>query len=94
MGPHLRSHLTIYLMIRVNTKEIGEATMQNSVRKIYSLAIAMLLALSGAATAGDNANVVVSLDSDAVMKELRAERNMRLAECDWRSHSRVRDWSG
>jgi len=49
-------------MVRVNTKEIGEATMQNSVRKIFPLAIAMLLALCGAAIAGDNANVVVSLD--------------------------------
>jgi hypothetical protein len=49
-------------MVRVNTKEIGEATMQNSVRKIFPLAIAMLLALCGAAIAGDNANVVVTLD--------------------------------
>jgi hypothetical protein len=47
----------------VNTKEIGEATMQNSVRKMFPLAIAMLLALCGAAIAGDNADVVVSLDS-------------------------------
>jgi hypothetical protein len=37
--------------------------MQNSVRKMFPLAIAMLLALSGAAIAGDNAGVVVSLDS-------------------------------
>ena len=36
--------------------------MQNSVRKMFPLAIAMLLALSGAAIAGDNAGVVVSLD--------------------------------
>lgn len=36
--------------------------MQNSVRKIFPLAIAMLLALCGAAIAGDNANVVVTLD--------------------------------
>ena len=41
--------------------------MQNSVRKIFPLAIAMLLALCGAAIAGDNANVVVSLDGDAVI---------------------------
>jgi len=47
----------------VNIKEIGEATMQNSVRKIFPLAIAMLLALCGAAFAYDNADVVVSLDS-------------------------------
>jgi hypothetical protein len=32
------------------------------VRKIFPLAIAMLLALCGAAIAGDNANVVVTLD--------------------------------
>ncbi len=37
--------------------------MQNSVRKMFSLAIALLLALCGAAAAGDNANVVISLDS-------------------------------
>ncbi|SVB37616.1 uncharacterized protein METZ01_LOCUS190470, partial [marine metagenome] len=79
MGPHPRSHLTIYLMIRVNTKEIGEATMQNSVRKIYSLAIAMLLALSGAATAGDNANVVVSLDGDAVISGVGAGATIEVA---------------
>jgi hypothetical protein len=41
--------------------------MQNSVRKILTLAIASLLALSGAAIAGNNAGVVVSLDSDAVV---------------------------
>ena len=38
--------------------------MQNSVRKTFSLAIALLLALCGAAVAGDNANVVISLDGD------------------------------
>ena len=37
--------------------------MQNSVRKMFPLAIALLLALCGAAIAGDNANVVISLDS-------------------------------
>ena len=37
--------------------------MQNSVRKIFPLAIALLLGLCGAAVAGDNANVVISLDS-------------------------------
>ena len=37
--------------------------MQNSVRKMFPLAIALLLAVCGAAVAGDNANVVVSLDS-------------------------------
>ena len=36
--------------------------MQNSVRKMFPLAIALLLALCGAAVAGDNANVVISLD--------------------------------
>ena len=38
--------------------------MQNSVRKTFSLAIALLLALCGAAVAGDNANVVISLDGE------------------------------
>lgn len=38
--------------------------MQNSVRKIFPLAIALLLALCGAAVAGDNANVVISLDGE------------------------------
>ena len=37
--------------------------MQNSVRKMFPLAIALLLGLCGAASAGDNANVVISLDS-------------------------------
>ena len=35
--------------------------MQNSVRKMFPLAIALLLALCGAAIAGDNENVVISL---------------------------------
>ena len=38
--------------------------MQNSVRKTFSLAIALLLALCGGAVAGDNANVVISLDGE------------------------------
>ena len=38
--------------------------MQNSVRKMFPLAIALLLALCGAAVAGDNANVVISLDGE------------------------------
>jgi len=38
--------------------------MQNSVRKIFPLAIALLLALCGAAVAGDNANVVILLDEE------------------------------
>ena len=38
--------------------------MQNSVRKIFPLAIALLLALCGAAVAGDNANVNISLASE------------------------------
>ena len=53
--------------------------MQNSVRKIYPLAIAMLLALSGAATAGDNANVVVSLDGDAVISGVGAGATIEVA---------------
>ncbi len=38
--------------------------MQNSVCKTFPLAIALLLALCGAAVAGDNANVVISLDGE------------------------------
>ena len=38
--------------------------MKNSVRKMFPLAIALLLALCGAAVAGDNANVVISLDGE------------------------------
>ncbi len=38
--------------------------MHNSVRKTFPLAIALLLALCGAAVAGDNANVVISLDEE------------------------------
>ena len=38
--------------------------MQNSVRKTFPLAIALLLALCGAAVAGDNASVVISLDGE------------------------------
>ena len=38
--------------------------MQNSVCKTFSLAIALLLALCGAAVAGNNANVVISLDGE------------------------------
>ena len=38
--------------------------MQNSVRKMFPLAIALLLALCGAAIAGDNENVVISLDGE------------------------------
>ena len=37
--------------------------MQNSVRKMFPLTIALLFALCGAAVAGDNANVVISLES-------------------------------
>ena len=53
--------------------------MQNSVRKIYPLAIAMLLALSGAAFAGDNANVDVSLDGDAVISGVGAGATVEVA---------------
>ena len=38
--------------------------MQNSVRKMFPLAIALLLGLCGAAVAGDNANVVISIDEE------------------------------
>lgn len=38
--------------------------MQNSVRKMFPLAIALLFGLCGAAVAGDNANVVISLDGE------------------------------
>ena len=38
--------------------------MKNSVRKMFPLAVALLLALCGAAVAGDNENVVISLDKE------------------------------
>ena len=38
--------------------------MQNSVRKMFALALALLLALCGGAIAGENAQVVISLDGD------------------------------
>ena len=53
--------------------------MQNSVRKILTLAIASLLALSGAAVAGDNAGVVVSLDSDAEVSGVGAGATVEVA---------------
>jgi len=66
-------------MVRVNTKEIGEATMQNSVRKIFPLALAMLVALCGAAIAGDNADVVVSLDGAAEVSDVGAGGTIEVA---------------
>jgi len=66
-------------MVRVNTKEIGEATMQNSVRKIFPLALAMLVALCGAAIAGDNADVVVSLDGAAEVSDVGASGTIEVA---------------
>ncbi len=53
--------------------------MQKSVRKIFTLAIASLLALSGAAFAGDNAGVVVSLDSDAEVSGVGAGATIDVA---------------
>ena len=44
--------------------------MRNSVRAALPLAIAFLLVLSGAVFAGDNANVVVSLDSPAEVSDV------------------------
>ena len=38
--------------------------MQNSVRKMFALALALLLALCGGAIAGENAQVVISFDGD------------------------------
>ena len=53
--------------------------MQNSVRKIFPLAIAMLLALCGAAIAGDNAGVVVSLDGAAEVSDVGAGGTIEVA---------------
>jgi len=51
-------------------EEIGETTMRNSVRKALPLAIAFLFALCGAAFAGDNADVVISLDTPAEISDV------------------------
>jgi hypothetical protein len=53
--------------------------MKNSVRKSFPLAIAMLLALCGAAIAGDNADVDVSLDTDAVISGVGAGATVEVA---------------
>ena len=53
--------------------------MQNSVRKMFPLAIAMLLALCGAAIAGDNADVVVSLDGAAEVSGVGAGATIEVA---------------
>ena len=48
--------------------------MKNSVCKMFPLAAALLLALCGAAVAGDNANVVISLDSGEHADALAGEK--------------------
>jgi hypothetical protein len=53
--------------------------MQNSVRKMFPLAIAMLLALCGAAIAGDNAGVVVSIDSATEVSGVGAGATIEVA---------------
>jgi hypothetical protein len=63
----------------VKNKEIGEPTMQNSVRKIFPLATAFLLALCSASTAGDNAGVVVSIDGDTVISGVGAGATVEVA---------------
>ena len=53
--------------------------MQNSVRKILSLATAFLLALCSASTAGDNAGVVISMDGDTEISEVGAGATVEVA---------------
>lgn len=53
--------------------------MQNSVRKALPLAIAVLLVLWGAAFAGDNAGVVISLDSPAEVSDVGAAGTIEVA---------------
>jgi hypothetical protein len=77
------SHLTLAfngLIVRVvKINEIGELTMQNSVRKMFPLAIASLLALCGAAIAGDNAAVVVSIDGATEVSDVGAGATIEVA---------------
>tara|TARA_B110000495_G_C22990342_1_gene583070 strand:+ start:120 stop:1706 length:1587 start_codon:yes stop_codon:yes gene_type:complete len=63
----------------VKINEIGELTMQNSVRKMFPLAIASLLALCGAAIAGDNAAVVVSIDGATEVSDVGAGATIEVA---------------
>jgi hypothetical protein len=53
--------------------------MQNSVRKIFPLATAFLLALCSASTAGDNAGVVVSIDGDTEISGVGAGATVEVA---------------
>ena len=53
--------------------------MQNSVCKIFPLAIAMLLALCGAAIAGDNADVVISTESATEISGVGAGETIEVA---------------
>ena len=53
--------------------------MQNSVRKIFPLAIAMLLALCGAAIAGDNSDVVITLDGATEVSDIGAGGSIEVA---------------
>tara|TARA_Y100001933_G_scaffold48751_1_gene47475 strand:- start:10541 stop:12112 length:1572 start_codon:yes stop_codon:yes gene_type:complete len=53
--------------------------MQNSVRKIFPLATAFLLALCSASTAGDNAGVVVSIGGDTEISDVGAGATVEVA---------------
>lgn len=53
--------------------------MQNSVRKMFPLAIAFLLALCGAAIAGDNAGVAVSIDGATEVSDVGAGATIEVA---------------
>jgi len=53
--------------------------MKNSVCKIFPLAIAMLLALCGTATAGDNADVVISIDGETVISGVGPNSEVEVA---------------
>ena len=53
--------------------------MQNSVRKIFPLATAFLLALCSASNAGDNAGVVVSMDGDTEISGVGAGATVEVA---------------
>ena len=53
--------------------------MQNSVRKMFPLAIAFLLALCGAAIAGDNAGVAVSIDGATEVSGIGAGATIEVA---------------
>jgi hypothetical protein len=53
--------------------------MKNSVCKIFPLAIAMLLAICGTATAGDNSDAVISIGGDTVISGIEAGATVEVA---------------